>query len=119
MRAFWRWKAFGQYGFARQQGAIDLLSDAHGPRVMLIEPVGEGHQEAGVGDARHRENPLRWDRSRSPRTVPASRMYRRVTSVLRAFSSWSRTICPCGTPACSDASRSHSARSRGRRIVSV
>jgi hypothetical protein len=42
--------------------------------VVAIAPVGEGDEEPGIGDALHeRAKPFRAERSRGPRTVPASR----------------------------------------------
>jgi hypothetical protein len=66
---------FSQHRLAGEEWLADLLRDPHCPLVVAIATVGEGDQEPGIGDALHgREKPFREDRSRVPRTTPASRM---------------------------------------------
>jgi len=109
-----------QDSLAREERLRDLLDYPYRPLVMPVVAVGKGDEEPGVGDALHgREKPLRDERSRAPRTEPAS--LRKACRLLaaRAFSSWSRTILPCGTPAFRADSSSHSASSWLRRTVLV
>ena len=65
----------GEHRFAGEEGFVQALGDLNSPLVVGVVTVGEGHQEAGVGDALHgRMKPLRRDRSLGPRTAPARRM---------------------------------------------
>ena len=64
-----------QNRFASQERFGNAACEVQRPRVMSIVPIGEGDEEAGVGDTFHeRENPLRLERFLGPRTVPARRM---------------------------------------------
>jgi len=103
-----------------QERLADLLSHANRPLVMAIVAVGEGDEEPGIRNAPHeRANPLREDRSRGPRTEPASRMNDCRGLPVLAFSSWSRTILPWGTPVFAATCSSHAASSLGTRTVIV
>jgi hypothetical protein len=85
-------RRFGEDRFAGQQRFARSRREADGPFVMPVVPVRERHEQAGVGDGFHRfENPFRVDRSRAPRTDPASRK-KGGAAVARAFASCSRTI---------------------------
>src|ERR1700730_17815011 len=87
---------------------------------MLVIGIRECHQEARVGDTLHdRENPLRVDRSRIPRTEPASLINEGSLPPSRAFSGCSRTMRPFGIPDCFDACSSQVASSLVSRIVTV
>lgn len=64
-----------QNRFASQQRFGDPSGDAYSPVVVLIIPISEGDEKPGIRNALHeRENPLRFERSFGPRTVPAKRM---------------------------------------------
>ena len=113
-------RRLGQHGLAGQQRLVDVPGDSDRPLVMEVAAVREGHKETGVGNALHpREKPLRADRSRAPRTLPARRMNDRAGPSDLARSSWSRMIFPCETPVFLDFSSSHPARSLSRRTVIV
>ena len=109
----------GQNRFTRQEWIVNLVCESDGPVVVLISPVSESDKEAGIGDTLHLlEKPFRDERSAGPDTFPARRRNGRV-STCRAFSSCSRMIFPWDTPVLAAVASSHSARSSGRRMVSV
>src|ERR1700733_12733180 len=87
---------------------------------MLVVGIGKRHQESPVGDTLpERENPLRCDRVRAPRTDPASLINEGCLPLSRTRSSCSRTMRPFGTPDCFDACSSQEASSFVRRMVIV
>ena len=68
-------RGFRQYRLAGQKRLRDVGCDLHRPSMVFIVSVGERDQKSRIGNSLHeRENPLRVDKSRAPRTVPASRM---------------------------------------------
>ena len=109
----------GQHSVTRQQRFSNTVGEFSGPRVVLILPITEGHEEARIGNRFHlREKPFRVDRFAGPATAPASRRNGFFSDV-RAFASSSRMMRPLGTPVLRDVSSSHCARSSGRRTVIV
>lgn len=103
-----------------KRGSLDLLGHADGPPMVPIVAVRERDEEAGIGNAFHeRANPLREDRSRGPRTEPASRMNDCRGLPALALSSCSRTILPWATPVLAATCSSHAASSLVRRTVIV
>ena len=111
---------FREDGFARQQGLGYGLSNRQRPIVKLVFAVCKSNQKAGISDAdQGRLNPLRWDKSFGPSTVPAKDMNAREGAPLRAFSRWSLMIWLCDMPRRRAFSRSQSARSSGSRTVTV
>ena len=111
---------FGENGFARQERFGYAGRELHRPGVVLVVGIGKRDQESRVGNSLHeRVKPLRVDRSRAPRTVPASRMKDCSPPLSRAFSSCSRMIRPRGTPERLETCSSQVASSFVRRIVTV
>jgi hypothetical protein len=90
---------FRKDSLARQQRLRDAAGNLSRPVVIFVIGVRKRHQEARIGDALHgRENPFRPERSRAPRTLPASLMKDGAAPPSRAFSSCSRMMRPRGTP---------------------
>lgn len=115
-------RSLRQNWFAGQKRFRDLLGYVQCPRMMQIARIGEGDQEASIGDSSHDlAKPLRVDRSRAPiRTAPANRMKFFVfLSPRRTRSNCSRTICPCEIPVRADFSCNQVARVFGTRMVIV
>ena len=72
-------RGFRHHGFACQQWFCYLLGNTHGPGMVQVACVGEGDEEACVGDAFHVfEKPFRVDNLASSLTVPAKRMNGRL-----------------------------------------
>jgi len=81
-------RRFGKNRLTGQQWRRNLLRYLHCPFVIPIATVRECHEKARVGDALHEcEKPFRDERSRGPRTDPASRMKARPRPAALAFSS--------------------------------
>jgi hypothetical protein len=79
--------SLGEDCFTGQQRLGDAFGNCERPIVKLVFAVCERDQEAGIGNADHdRLNPLRWDRSFGPSTVPARDINARAGVPLRAFS---------------------------------
>ncbi len=113
-------RGFGKHRLAREKRLGDILRHARGPFMVAIVAVGERDEEPRVGDRLHDcEKPPRVDKSFGPRTTPASRMKACCRLLVLAFSSWSRTIFPCGTPVFAAACSNHAASSFVRRTVIV
>ena len=73
--------------FTCQQRFRDAFGECEGPIVKLVFAICESDQEAGIGNANQdRLNPLRWDRSFGPSTVPARDINARAGVPLRASS---------------------------------
>jgi hypothetical protein len=103
-----------------QQRLSDAGGDLSRPRMVFVVGVCERDQESSICDALHgRENPFRAERSRAPRTLPASLMNDGSAPLSRAFSSCSRMMRPRGMPERFEAWSSHAASSFVRRIVTV
>src|SRR5436309_1519755 len=90
-----------------------------GPTVVLVVPIHERDNKACISNSCQREKPLRSERSRGPRNIPAYRIKPGSPSCLRAFSSCSRTNLPTGIPVLRDVSANQSANSSGTRTVSI
>jgi hypothetical protein len=111
---------FRDYRFTSQQWFRHSSRELRCPLVMLVIGIRKCHQEPRVSNSlQDRENPLRLERSRTPRTEPASLINEGSLPPSRAFSSCSRTMRPFGTPDCLDACSSQSASSLVSRIVIV
>jgi len=92
----------------REIGAAVRISCGESRELRQMLPEVEGGRDQAFCE---REKPFREERSRGPRTVPASlrKAWRGLAAL--AFSSCSRTIRPCGTPALRADSSSQSASS--------
>jgi|SRR6202158_5290392 len=110
----------GQDSLAGQQRLGHALCDLHCPVVVAVVSIRECDQKAGIGDAlQERENPLRFERSRGPRIVPARCRNDWAERSALARSSCSRMIRPRGIPDFLDTSSNQAASSFVRRIVTV
>jgi hypothetical protein len=90
------------------------------PPMVFVVGIRKRHQKSCIGDTLHeREKPLRAERSRAPRTDPASRINEGAFPPFRALSSCSRTMRPLGIPDFFDAWSSQDARSLVSRTVTV
>ena len=113
-------RRLGKHRLTGQQRCCDLLRHLHRPLVVPIVAVCEPHEKAGVGDGlQEREKPFRDERSRGPRTDPASRMKGRPRPPVLAFSSCSRTMRPWDSPVRSAVAASQAANCLVRRTVIV
>lgn len=112
-------RTLGKHRFTSQQGFRDSSRDFQSPTVVAISSIPKSHYKPGVRDGPHfREKPLRVERFAGPSTAPANRR-NFCLDELRARSNSNRTIWPRAIPDFRAVRSSHSASSRGSRMVSV
>jgi len=93
-----------KHSLASQQRFAEASRYLGGPPMVSVVAIRKRHQKSRVGNSLHeRENPLRAERSRAPRTEPASLINDGDFPLFRALSSCSRTMRPLGIPDCLEA----------------